>query len=257
MTRPANEMLKRLRTGVLGVAVFGVALGLLSGCGQEEEPEPVPERAPPPPPPPPPPDPVTLSDVKRDVESRLGREVDARVHFAQEHAPTSAGLARAIYRFADALAREELDAIERSLSAESRAVFSMVRQEWTQKKQNIEAVRVVFMDPSAKSSEVQYASVGFAVQRPQGAELFMFMAEGSSGDWYLTALPSGDEVRSTAAAWDGAASFAMGMDLGIPEGIGFESDRDDSGSSRPSEESGETLPDSGGGGGGGGDPAGA
>lgn len=247
MTGPGNEMLKRLRAGVLGVAVFGVVLGLLSGCGQEEEPEPVPERAPPPPPPPPPPDPVTLSDVKREVERGLGREVDARVHFAQEHAPVSAGLASAVLKFADALAREDLDGIERSMTSEGRAVFRMVRQEWTQP-QNIEAVRVVFMDPSARSGEAQFAMFGLAVQRPHGAELFMYMAEGATGDWYLNALSASDEVRSTASAWDGAGGVGMGADLGIPEGIGFGPDPDEERGTRDrSGESGEPGESGGGG----------
>ena len=247
MTGPGNEVLRRLRAGVLGVGAMVLVLGTMTGCPQEEEPEPVPERAPPPPPPPPPPDPVTLGDVKRDVEGTLGREVDARVHFAQEHAPVSAGLASAVYRFADALAREDLDAIERSLSAEGRAVFGMVRQEWTQP-QNIEAVRVVFMDPAARTGETQMATVGFAVQRPHGAELFMFLGEGTGGDWYFSALPSSDEVRSTASAWDGAAAFGMGADFGIPQGIGFGPDPDEAGGgSEPSGDPGD-APDSGGGG---------
>lgn len=237
--------MRRVRTAVLGVGAMVLVLGTMTGCPQEEEPEPVPERAPPPPPPPPPPDPVTLSDVKRDVEGALGREIDARVHFAQEHAPTSAGLASAVYRFADALAREDLDGIERSLSAEGRAVFSMVRQEWTEP-QNIEAVRVVFMDPSARTGETQFAPVGLAVQRPHGAELFMYLAEGVTGDWYLSALSASDEVRSTAAAWDGARGFGAGADLGIPEGIGFGPDPDEQRSS-PGEDG--QPGDSGGGGG--------
>lgn len=124
-----------LRSLPVALAAGGLVLAL-GGCKKEEPPPPPPPKAPPPPPPPPP-EPVDLGDVASSLD------VDPRVTFEQEFAPTDRSLAEALFTFASALAQKDAEQLGEFFDARTREVLAMVASEWYESE--IEDVRVVLM----------------------------------------------------------------------------------------------------------------
>ena len=126
------------------VALAGAWLALLPGCGEKEEAAVAP---PPPPPPPPEPDRVELSLLEDELRP------DARIAFPASSAPYDPTLARAVYRFAGALASGDAGAMRPMLDQPSREVLDWMRDDgtWSDSTASIEAVAVPHLDQTPAS----------------------------------------------------------------------------------------------------------
>lgn len=191
----------RIATALALPVMASVTLNL-AACGKKEEPPP----PPPPPreaPPPPPPRPVTLAPIAQ----RVG--VDQRVSFAQQHAPTDAGFAEAIFRLANGFATQNADALYPLLSDTGDRILDQVSQQWFDL--TIEAVRVVSMDPAAKAARnLSSATFVLAIQTEDGATVHAFRATKDGNQWIADPLPASLETKRLASDWDQGDYFAIG-----------------------------------------------
>lgn len=194
-----------------------VALGLASvlvlsgpGCGKKKEAPPAPVNREPPPPPAP--DPVIISSIMGQVHP------DARVNFAQEHAPVDRDLAIGMVRLCDALARKDAEALRPLLDPTGKTALAQVEQDWGNTE--IEAVRVVYTDAGAKSSgDVESAPFVTAVKATD-AIVLVWAAKRFGEDWVFSPGVSTPETKPLVTDWDGKSlSDYMGGAFGLPPEI--------------------------------------
>lgn len=177
------------------VALAGAWLALLPGCGEKEEAAVAP---PPPPPPPPEPDRVELSLLEDELRP------DARIAFPASSAPYDPTLARAVYRFAGALASGDAGAMRPMLDQPSREVLDWMRDDgtWSDSTASIEAVAVPHLDQTpATAREARSAEVYLAVQSPGGSYVLGWEARRAAGSWVFGGIESTDAELPLAEMW--------------------------------------------------------
>jgi len=198
-------------------AILGACAALLISCGGKKE-EPAPPPAPPPSPPPvvftPPPDPVDVRRVRMDLDAQRRTPIAAQVDLPQVHAPVSRTLAESLLKLGDAIARDDMRAIEGMLGETDRERLRSLPPPMGDPLP-VEIVRVVAIDPFAQTSVIGEATAIFAVKRAgQPSEVFGFHARELSGDWSFRVLRTVRERRSSVAEWE-----AEGIEAMLPDGL--------------------------------------
>ena len=198
-------------------AILGACAALLISCGGKKE-EPAPPPPPPPAPPPvvfdPPPDPVDVRRVRMDLDAQRRTPIAAQVDFPQEHAPVSRTLAESLLKLGDAIARDDMQAIEGMLGETDRERLRSLPPPMGDPLP-VEIVRVVAIDPFAQTSVIGEATAVFAVKRAgQPSEVFGFHARELSGDWSFRVLRTVRDRRSSVAEWE-----AGGIEAMLPDGL--------------------------------------
>lgn len=140
---------------------------------------------------------------------------DERVQFPQAAAPESDSLARAVARFAGAMAKGNAREFGSFLAPDSRAVLDglVADGRWDEGAAVVEAVRVVHMSTSMVDRggmlEVNSAQFVLAIQEPGEAFTLGWLAlPGGAGDWQFSAMHTSDEVKARASEWDSTSIAA-------------------------------------------------
>lgn len=197
-------------SSVLSLSLASVLVLAGSGCGKKKEPPPPPVNREPPPPPPP--DPVLISSIIGQVRP------DARVNFAQEHAPVDRDLAIGMLKLCDALAKKDADALRPLLDPAGKAALSQIEQDWGDLE--IEAVRVVYTDSGAKSSADVEAAPFVTAVKSTDAIVLVWTARRFGDGWVFAPGVSTPESKPLATDWDGKTMVDyMGGAFGFPPEI--------------------------------------
>ena len=225
MHRNYRSILSRVTSAALTFAIiagvtFAVAIpaSTMVGCKQK--------KPPPPPPPPPPPAPVVPDPVQVDALMQAAKP-DARVQFPQAKAPIDESLAKAVIALADTLAKGDADKLKGMLddSKEGKPTLEalVTSGEWDDSYKTIEAVRVVFLDPSPNDqTQATSASLALAVQEPGGAYIMGWSASRSGDGWSFKGLKCSASVKARASDWDesGSSLLAVGGSSAAPLAAG-------------------------------------
>lgn len=224
MSRASERSRKSARGFGLACLVASISVGI-GGCSKPPPPPPPPP--PPAPPPPPPPEPVDARAVVQALNA------SAAVQFVESQAPLDRSLAEAVVRLADAFARGDAGAARRLLDRPAQGVLDtlVASDEWAEATARIEAVRIVWIDDYARSSEAPTAaSVALAIQEPGASYILRWDGSKVFDSWVFAGVPATPEVRVRATAWDGLSQsdyeYAGGMALadganpfGLPEEV--------------------------------------
>lgn len=221
--RPTRR--RDLTRTILAVGLITAPLWFFqTGCGQEEPP-PEPPRRPQREAPPPDPDPVDIEAVRASLDP------DPRVQFAQDYAPVDRELAEAVFGLAEAIVQGDDERLREMIDRNARRVLDTLLDTggWARATSDIESVRVVYMDSSARRSEdVRSGNVVLAVRDRSGAMVTNWGFMRAGGQWVFTNDMASAETRPTAGDWDGESYMVltgqdMGMDDFMPEGFeGFD-----------------------------------
>lgn len=156
-----------------------VCLGVVGCEAEAPEPEPVERRAPPPPPPPPP-DPLA------------GFSFDPRVEFPEDRRPFDAGAALASAELVNALAKGDRAGLASVLTPDARVVLNGLVERGSWPEGGYEAALVT----QTVEAEDGSLTVAVALQRPEGAVLTAWRAEGPS-PWRFRGVAIERQVAAT------------------------------------------------------------
>lgn len=205
MTRRNNLVLSTILGLAPALACVAMLSPLLGGCEKKKE-------APPPPPPaplaPPAPERVSLDPILDELKP------SAKVQYPAEQAAYAEGLARAIVRFADAMAKGDAEKFDALLQPDAKALLAQLLASggWDEATGKIEAVRVVYVDESPAGPDAISAVVFVAVQDPDGAYVLGWNALNVDDKWLFKGSAATSKVKRRASEWDGESLGGLSTD---------------------------------------------